>query len=94
MTATTDKLETLPLPPGDRDLPFIGETIGFFPDPEFNSKRLAKYGNIYQTKIFGNPTVMMVGAEANTFLFRNENKYVVSTWAKSTRILSSQKLVY
>lgn len=87
MTATTDKLESLPLPPGDRGLPFIGETIGFFTDPEFNSKRIAKYGNVYQTNIFGNPTVMMVGAEANTFLFRNENKYVVSTWPKSTSIL-------
>ena len=30
---------------------------------------------------------MMIGAAANTFLFRNENKYVVSTWPKSTRIL-------
>ena len=87
MTATTEKLESLPLPPGDRGLPFIGETISFFNDPEFNQKRLAKYGNVYQTNVFGSPTVMMVGAEANTFLFRNENKYVVSTWPKSTRIL-------
>ena len=29
----------------------------------------------------------MIGAEANQFLFRNENQYVVSTWPKSTRIL-------
>ena len=29
----------------------------------------------------------MIGAEANNFLFRNENKYVVSTWPKSTKIL-------
>ncbi len=87
MTATTEKLESLPLPPGDRGLPFIGETISFLTDPEFQKKHLAKYGNIYRTHIFGNPTVMMVGAEANTFLFRHENKYVVSTWPKSTRIL-------
>ena len=87
MTVTTNKLESLPLPPGDQGLPFIGETIGFLTDPEFNSKHLDKYGNLYQTNIFGNPTVMMVGAEANTFLFRNENKYVISTWPKSTRIL-------
>ncbi len=87
MTATTEKLESFPLPPGDRGLPFIGETISFLTDPEFQKKHLAKYGNIYRTHIFGNPTVMMVGAEANTFLFRNENKYVVSTWPKSTRVL-------
>ena len=35
----------------------------------------------------GSHTIVAVGAEANTFLFRNENKYVVSTWPKSTRIL-------
>jgi cytochrome P450 len=87
MTATTENLNSLPLPPGDRGLPLIGETIAFFNDPQFNQKRIAKYGKVYQTNVFGNPTVMMVGAAANTFLFRNENKYVVSTWPKSTRIL-------
>lgn len=87
MTATTEELNSLPEPPGNTGLPFIGETIGFFTDPEFSSKRRAKYGQVYQTNIFGNPTVTMIGAEANTFLFRNENKYVVSQWPKSTRIL-------
>ena len=84
---TAQDLNTLPLPPGDNGLPFIGETISFFTDSEFNSKKVAKYGKVYRTNIFGNPTVSMIGAEANSFLFRNENKYVVSTWPKSTRIL-------
>jgi retinoid hydroxylase len=83
----SDKLNSLPEPPGENGLPFIGETIAFFADPKFNQKRKAKYGKIYKTNIFGSPTVMMIGSEANTFLFRNENKYVVSTWPKSTRIL-------
>lgn len=88
MTAKDVKdITDLPLPPGDKGLPFIGETISFFTDGEFNSKKIEKYGKVYQTNIFGNPTVSMVGAEANNFLFRNENKYVVSTWPKSTRIL-------
>ena len=87
MTATSEKLNSLPLPPGNQGLPFIGETIAFFTDPEFNQKRVAKYGKIYRTHILGSPTVMAVGADANTFLFRNENKYVVATWPKSTRIL-------
>ncbi len=77
----------MPTPPGENGLPLIGETIAFFTDPDFNNKRAAKYGKIYKTSIFGNTTVIMTGAEANTFLFRNENKYVVSTWPKSTRIL-------
>jgi retinoid hydroxylase len=84
---TNQEITSLPLPPGEFGLPLIGETIGFLTDSQFNQKRLAKYGKIYKTNIFGNPTVTMIGAEANNFLFRNENKYVVSTWPKSTKIL-------
>ncbi len=84
---TNNQLNSLPEPPGENGLPFIGETIAFFSDPDFNQKRKTKYGKVYKTNVFGSPTVMMIGAEANTFLFRNENKYVVSTWPKSTRIL-------
>ena len=84
---TKTELTSLPFPPGDSGLPFIGETISFFTDPNFNQKKIAKYGKVYKTSVFNNPTVMMVGAEANNFLFRNENKYVVSTWPKSTKIL-------
>ena len=85
MTATD--INSLPEPPGGGGLPLIGETIAFFTDPDFNSKRVAKYGKVYQTNIFGSPTVVMIGSQANTFLFRNENQYVVSMWPKSTRIL-------
>ncbi|MEO1341331.1 MAG: cytochrome P450 [Cyanobacteria bacterium J06635_13] len=83
----TDKLNSLPEPPGDQGLPFIGEAISFFSDPDFNRKKIAKYGRVYKTNLFGTPTVMMVGAAANTFLFRNENEYVVSMWPKSTSML-------
>ena len=88
---TSDKINSLPEPPGETGLPFIGETIAFFSDPDFSKKRVNKYGNVYKTSIFGNPTVTMIGSEANTFLFRNENKYVVSSWPKSTRILLGKK---
>ncbi len=79
--------KSIPLPPGETGLPFIGETLDFLFDPDFAKKKKRKYGQIYKTNIFGNNTVTMIGAEANQFLFRNENKYVVSTWPKSTRIL-------
>lgn len=87
MTTSQSNINSLPEPPGENGLPFIGETIAFLSDPDFNSKRVAKYGKVYKTNVFGNPTVMMIGADANTFLFRNENKYVVATWPKSTRVL-------
>ena len=88
---TTSDIKSLPEPPGENGLPFIGETIAFFTDPDFNQKRVDKYGKIYKTNVFGTPTAMMIGSEANTFLFRNENKYVVSSWPKSTRILLGEK---
>ncbi|BAZ45792.1 cytochrome P450 [Chondrocystis sp. NIES-4102] len=84
---TTSNLNDLPQPPGNKGLPLIGETISFLNDPDFNQKRIAQYGKIYKTSVFGRPTVMMIGSEANTFLFRNENRYVVATWPKSTRVL-------
>ncbi|MEM9510912.1 MAG: cytochrome P450 [Cyanobacteria bacterium P01_E01_bin.35] len=91
MTISETKLNSLSEPPGENGLPFIGETIAFFTDPNFNQKRQAKYGKLYKTNILGSPNVIMIGSEANTFLFRNENKYVVSTWPKTTRILLGQK---
>ena len=87
MTATRKQTSSLPLPPGELGLPFLGETISFFRDRNFNQKRQAKYGKVYKTSIFGRPNVIMVGAEANNFLFKNENKYVIASWPKSTRVL-------
>lgn len=87
MTSTTEKLSSLPLPPGNLGLPIVGETISFLSDRNFQKKRLSKYGNIFKTNIFGRPTAIMVGAEANQFLFKHENKYVVSAWPESTKIL-------
>lgn len=79
--------ENKPLPPGSFGLPFIGETISFFTDGQFAEKREKKYGPIFKTHIFGRPTVVVKGAEANQFLFSNENKYFVASWPKSTKIL-------
>lgn len=66
--ATTEDLNTRPLPPGDFGLPLIGETLQFFRDPDFSKKRQKKYGSIFKTKLFGRPTVVVMGAEANRFL--------------------------
>ncbi len=87
MAINNTKLNSLPKPPGGKGLPLIGETIAFLNDLDFNQKRIKKYGKVYKTNIFTRPTVIMIGSEANTFLFRNENKYVVSAWPKSTRVL-------
>ena len=76
-----------PLPPGSLGLPLVGETLSFLRDNNFAEKREKKYGKIYKSHIFGNPTIFLAGAEANKFLFSNENKYFTATWPKSTKIL-------
>ncbi|WP_313934873.1 cytochrome P450 [Nostoc sp. FACHB-280] len=79
--------DEFPLPPGDLGLPLIGETISFLRDPDFATKRQQKYGNVFKTNLFGSPTIMMVGAEANRFLFSKENQNFVIQWPKSVSTL-------
>ncbi len=84
---TTANPKTLPLPPGKFGLPIIGETISFLQDSDFTDKRYEKYGSIFKTRIFANPTIVMIGSEANSFLFTNDNKYFSNQWPSSTRTL-------
>lgn len=77
----------LPLPPGDLGLPLIGETISFLRDPDFATKRQQKYGNVFKTNLFGSPTIMMLGAEANRYLFSQENQNFVIQWPESVSVL-------
>jgi cytochrome P450 len=79
--------KTLPLPPGNFGLPVIGETISFIRDSDFTEKRYQKYGSVFKTSIFANPTIVMIGSEANHFLFTNDNKYFAGQWPASTKIL-------
>lgn len=87
---STQSTTSLPFPPGKLGFPIIGETISFLRDPDFADKRQKQYGSIFKTHIFGRPTVIMMGAEANRFLFANENKYFIVAWPPSTRILLGQ----
>lgn len=64
----------LPLPPGNLGLPIIGETISFLTDKNFVNKRQEKYGNVFKTNILGLTTIVMIGAEANRFIFSAENR--------------------
>ena len=84
---STQSITSLPLPPGKLGFAIIGETISFLRDPDFADKRQKQYGSIFKTHLFGRPTVIMMGAEANRFLFANENKYFIVAWPLSTRIL-------
>jgi len=84
---TTRTERSLPLPPGSFGLPVVGETISFLRDSDFNEKRHKRYGPVFKTHIFGRPTVMMSGAEANQFLLTNDNRYFVIDWPHTTKVL-------
>ncbi|MEA5573833.1 cytochrome P450 [Calothrix sp. UHCC 0171] len=80
-------INSLPLPPGDFGLPLIGESLDFLRDPNFTKKRQEKYGSVFKTHIFGQPTIIASGADANKYIFTNENKYFTNNWPKSTKEL-------
>lgn len=70
----------LRLPPGSLGLPFIGETLQLIsayksdnPEP-FVDKRVNRYGPIFMTHIFGEPTVFSADPETNRFILLNEGK--------------------
>ncbi|WP_036488251.1 cytochrome P450 [Myxosarcina sp. GI1] len=75
---TIEKRNTLPSePPGSFGLPFLGEAIDFVvSNPQnFAKKRHQKYGSIFKTSIFGQPTIFVSGIEACRFVLSNENVY-------------------
>ncbi len=87
MTSELINLENLPTPLGEFGLPFVGETLNFLFDAEFAAKKKRQYGGVFKTQIFGSPSVFMIGAEANQFIFANENKYFDINWPPSTQAL-------
>ncbi|XP_027336166.1 cytochrome P450 90A1-like isoform X2 [Abrus precatorius] len=70
----------LRLPPGSLGLPFIGETLQLIsayksdnPEP-FIDQRVNRYGSIFTTHVFGEPTVFSADPETNRFILLNEGK--------------------
>jgi cytochrome P450 family 90 subfamily A polypeptide 1 len=70
----------LRLPPGNLGLPFIGETLQLIsayktenPEP-FIDERVSRFGPIFTTHVFGEPTVFSADPETNRFILQNEGK--------------------
>ncbi|KAG6670247.1 hypothetical protein I3843_01G289100 [Carya illinoinensis] len=68
------------LPPGNLGLPFIGETLQLIsayktenPEP-FIDERVKRFGPIFTTHVFGEPTVFSADPETNRFILMNEGK--------------------
>ncbi|KAL3825524.1 hypothetical protein ACJIZ3_021553 [Penstemon smallii] len=67
-----------PLPPGNTGWPIKGHPERFIFD------RIAKYSSlIFRTHLLGEPFAVFCGANANKFLFTNENKLVQFWWPSS-----------
>jgi len=87
MTVTETRL---PLPPGNYGMPWIGETFSFLNDSDFAQQRFQRYGDIFKTRLFGQPTIFIKGTEANRFILTKENQNFVINWPASTRLLLGQ----
>ncbi|KAI4385655.1 hypothetical protein MLD38_003651 [Melastoma candidum] len=68
------------LPPGCLGIPLIGETLQLVaayrtenPEP-FIDERVKRYGPLFKTHVFGEPTVFFTEPETNRLLLQNEGK--------------------
>lgn len=87
------------LPPGSYGWPVIGETLEFLrlnrngKTEKFVKDRMDKYETqVFKTSIMSEKMVVLCGAEANKFLFGNENKLVSVWWPSSVRQLLGKSL--
>jgi cytochrome P450 len=61
--------------PGESGPPIIGTTFRVLRDPSaYGAHMVETYGKVFRTNAFGNPTVSMVGAEANELLLFDRDK--------------------
>ena len=76
----SSRCRRLRLPRGSLGLPFVGETLQLIsayktenPEP-FIDERVNRFGSLFTTHVFGEPTVFSVDPETNRFILQNEGK--------------------
>ncbi|XAR71934.1 hypothetical protein NMG60_11018395 [Bertholletia excelsa] len=77
------------LPPGSLGLPVAGETLQLIaayksenPEP-FIDDRVARFGPVFTTHVFGEPTVFSADPDTNRFILQNEGKLFESSYPRS-----------
>ncbi|KAJ9564329.1 hypothetical protein OSB04_000295 [Centaurea solstitialis] len=86
-TQTTSK--SLNLPPGNMGWPFIGETIGYLRPYSattigtFMEQHISKFGKIYKSNLFGEPTIVSVDPGLNRYILQNEGKLFECSYPRS-----------
>ncbi|KAG5245595.1 cytochrome P450 [Salix suchowensis] len=77
------------LPPGNMGWPFIGETIGYLKPysatsiGEFMEQHISRYGKIYKSNLFGEPTIVSADAGLNRFILQSEGRLFECSYPRS-----------
>ncbi|XP_038990056.1 cytochrome P450 90B2-like isoform X2 [Phoenix dactylifera] len=77
------------LPPGGLGWPFLGETFSYLkPHPatsmgQFMEQHISRYGKIYRSSLFGEPTIVSADAGLNRFILQNEGRYFECSYPRS-----------
>ncbi|ERN17490.1 cytochrome P450 90B1 isoform X1 [Amborella trichopoda] len=77
------------VPPGRMGWPFVGETLAYLkPHPstsmgEFMEQHISRYGKIFVSNLFGEPTIVSADLGLNKFILQNEGKLFESSYPKS-----------
>ncbi|KAH9663195.1 cytochrome P450 90B1 [Citrus sinensis] len=69
--------------------PFVGETIGYLKPycatstGEFMEQHISRYGKIYKSNLFGEPTIVSADAGLNRYILQNEGKLFECSYPRS-----------
>ncbi|XP_071694007.1 cholesterol 22-monohydroxylase CYP90B51 [Rutidosis leptorrhynchoides] len=80
---------TLNLPPGNMGWPFIGETIGYLKPysattiGEFMEQHVLRFGKIFKSNLFGEPTIVSVDPGLNRYILQNEGRLFECSYPRS-----------
>ncbi|XP_057975257.1 cholesterol 22-monohydroxylase CYP90B51 [Malania oleifera] len=83
------KITDLNLPPGNMGWPFLGETIGYLRPfsatalGEFMDQHISRFGKVYRSNLFGEPTVVSADAGLNRFILQNEGRLFECSYPSS-----------
>ncbi|RWV78275.1 hypothetical protein BHE74_00024853 [Ensete ventricosum] len=83
------RTKRLNLPPAGSGWPFIGDTFAYL-KPHlatstglFMEQHISRYGKIYRSNLFGEPTIVSADASFNRFILQNEGKLFQCSYPKS-----------
>nr|BAE16979.1 steroid 22-alpha-hydroxylase [Zinnia elegans] len=85
----TNNGSTRNLPPGNMGWPFIGETIGYLQPysattiGKFMEQHISKYGKIYKSSLFGEPTIVSADPGLNKYILQNEGRLFECSYPRS-----------